>query len=44
MDNFATDMLAVVGRSSIEGKPTDFSYMIKVLPKGEMRNQMVKKV
>ena len=43
-DNFATDMVAVKGKSEIQGKQESFSFMTKVVPKGEMRNDMVKQV
>ncbi len=44
MDNFATDMVAIIGQASVQGKHIVFSYMAKVLPNGAMRHEMVKKV
>ncbi len=43
-DNFATDMVAIIGKADVKGSTVSFSYMAKVLPNGEMRKQMVKHV
>jgi hypothetical protein len=43
-DNFTCDMVSVKGHAKWTGQDHDFSYMVKLAPKGEMQANMVASV